>query len=182
MNLARTIGVASVLWGIFMIGVPWLVLTSTRDLSWLWLPLGSTRWIGLLAIAFGVYLYVWSVAHLLRRQTSAIPGGRPTALETGGWYARVRHPLLLGVVAILIGEAVTTRSLALLGYALAYWLWLHVFVTWREEPQLRATFGEAYSRYAARVPRWIPRSGPPASHGAGGETIADRGQGQEDNT
>lgn len=49
-------------------------------------------------------------------------------LVTHGWYGRTRHPLLLGVVAILFGEAAFFSSLALLGYALAYWLWLTAFV------------------------------------------------------
>ena len=97
----------------------------------------------------------------MRRETSVIPGRQPTVLDTGGWYGRVRHPLLLGVVAILVGAAIFAESLALFAYALAYWAWLHTYVIWREEPQLRATFGAAYAEYASRVPRWIPKFPPP---------------------
>ena len=157
MIILKTIAVALVLYSAFIIGVPWLIVTSTADSSWGWLSLGPLRWLGPLTVAFGLYLYTWALVHLLRRQTSAIPGVQPTVLDTTGWYARMRHPLLAGVVAILIGEAVTAQSVALLGYALAYWAWLHAFVTRREEPQLRATFGEAYDDYAEQVPRWIPR-------------------------
>ena len=77
-------------------------------------------------------------------------------LVTHGWYGRTRHPLLLGVVAILFGEAVFFSSLALLGYALAYWLWLTLFVALREEPDLRRTFGSSYDAYCREVPRWLP--------------------------
>ena len=45
------------------------------------------------------------------------------------------------MVAILFGEAVFFSSLALLGYALAYCLWLTAFVALKEEPDLRRTFG-----------------------------------------
>jgi protein-S-isoprenylcysteine O-methyltransferase Ste14 len=154
--ILQTIGVALVLHAVFIVGIPWLILISTRDVSWLWLSLGPLRWLGLGAIAFGLYLYLWALVHLLRRRTSAIPGVRPTTLDTNGWYARVRHPLLAGVVAVMLGEAVTAQSLGLLVYALAYWAWLHLYVTWREEPQLREAFGQAYADYAAQVPRWIP--------------------------
>ena len=164
----QTIAVALGLYAVFIVGLPWLILTSTRDVSWLWLPLGPLRWLGLIAIAFGLYLYVWALVHLLQRETSAIPGVRPTVLDTSGWYARVRHPLLAGVVAILLGEAVAAQSLALLGYALAYWAWLHLYVTSREEPQLREAFGQAYADYAAQVPRWIPWRAPRRRRRAGG--------------
>ncbi|WP_419162233.1 methyltransferase family protein [Candidatus Palauibacter sp.] len=81
-----------------------------------------------------------------------------SVLVTDGWYARTRHPLLLGVVLILLGEALFFSSAALLSYALAYWLWLTVFVVLKEEPDLRRIF-DAYCR---DVPRWIPRPNRPA--------------------
>ena len=168
MIILQTIAVAVVLYAVFIVGIPWLILSSTRDVWWLWLPLGALRWLGLAAIGFGLYLYAWSLVHLLRRQTSAIPGVQPTVLDTSGWYARVRHPLLAGVVAILLGEAVTAQSLALLGYALAYWAWLHAYVTLREEPQLREAFGQAYVDYAAQVPRWLPWRAPRRRRRGGG--------------
>jgi protein-S-isoprenylcysteine O-methyltransferase Ste14 len=153
----KTICIAAALHGIFTISVPWLLLEATGDRRWASVPLGPVRGIGLLGIVFGIYLYLWALRRLLSRQTSALPGTRPTALETAGWYARVRHPLLLGVVLILLGEAVAAQSLVLLSYALLYWLWLNLFVARREEPDLRAAFGETYLEYCRRVPRWIPR-------------------------
>jgi protein-S-isoprenylcysteine O-methyltransferase Ste14 len=158
-EVVKTVGTAVVLHAVFTIGLPWLLLTASRSAPWAWVSLGPARWIGPAAIAFGVYLYVWAVVRLLARRTSALPGYAPTVLETDGWYARVRHPLLLGVVCVLLGEAVTAQSLVLLAYALAYWLWLDVFVARYEEPELRAVFGDAYASYCRRVPRWIPRLG-----------------------
>jgi protein-S-isoprenylcysteine O-methyltransferase Ste14 len=155
-EVAKTVAVAAALHGVFTIAVPLWLWSTTRD-ALPRLPLGPLRWLGLLLVGFGIYLYVWSLVHLLRRHTSAIPGQAPSVLDTGGWYARVRHPLLLGVVAILLGEAVVAASWALLAYALFYWALLHRFVVQREEPELLATFGPAYADYAARVPRWLPR-------------------------
>lgn len=158
--IARTVGLALALHALFTVAVPWFLLKATSSIPGLWVHIGPLRWLGLPLAALGLYLYVSMMAGLLRRGTSAIPGRTPTTLVTTGWHARVRHPLLLGVVTILLGEAVVSQSVALLAYALAYWVWLHLFVTWWEEPKLRATFGEAWSSHAARVPRWIPRTGP----------------------
>jgi protein-S-isoprenylcysteine O-methyltransferase Ste14 len=155
MAILKTIAVGVVLHGLFTVTIPWLVLRQTT--MWPSLPLGPVRWVGVALIAFGAYLYVWCVAYLLKHQTSAVPGQQPQHLQMSGWYGRVRHPLLLGVVAILLGEAIFFSSIALLGYALVYWLWLHLFVTLREERELREAFGDAYTTYAREVPRWLPR-------------------------
>ena len=158
-EILRTIAIALGLHGVFTVSLPLLLLIASRETPWAWLPLGQLRWLGPGLIAVGAYLYVWSLARLISRRTSALPGQAPTALECDGWYATVRHPLLLGVVLILFGEAVVTGSLALLVYALLYWLWLHAFVVRREEPELVAAFGDAYRDYCRRVPRWIPHFG-----------------------
>ena len=155
--VAVTIGTAAMLYAVFIVGLPWLILSMTRGVPSLALPIGPLRWLGIPLVAFGLYLYVWSLVKLLQRDTSALPGVAPTALDTSGWYGRTRNPLLLGVVAIQLGTALVASSLALLVYALLYWLWLHTFVTRREEPDLERAFGDAYTRYAAAVPRWIPR-------------------------
>jgi len=155
MTVLKTVAAGVVLHGLFTVTIPWVLLARTA--TWPRLPIGPLRWIGAGCIVFGAYLYVWSLVFLLRHETSAIPGQRPAQLQVSGWYARVRHPLLLGVVAILFGEAVAFASPALLGYALLYWAWLHVFVMVREERDLRQAFGDAYEAYAREVPRWLPR-------------------------
>ena len=148
---------AVVLNTVFAVGLPLLVLRLTAGPAILNPDIGAARWLGAGLGAFGIYLYLWSAVHLLRRGTSAVPGTEATVLVTHGWYGRTRHPLLLGVVTILSGEAVFFSSLALLGYALVYWLWLTAFVALKEEPDLRRTFGADYDAYCREVPRWIPR-------------------------
>ena len=158
--LARTILTAAALHGVFTVGLPALVLRHTQGTAPLAVDIGQSRWLGVALAAFGFYLYVWSAAHLLRSRTSAIPGAKPTILVTDGWYGRTRHPLLFGVVTILLGEAVFFSSPALAVYALTYWLWLTVFVLLKEEPDLRRAFGAQFDAYCQSVPRWIPRRRP----------------------
>lgn len=155
--LIRTVIVAALLHGTFTVTVPVLILRWTDDTTLIATTIGQFRWLGALPLGFGIYLYVSSAAFLLRRRTSAIPGPKPAVLSTDGWYAHTRNPLLLGVVMILLGEAVLFSSLAVLGYALTYWSWLTAFVVLKEEPDLRQAFGAQFEAYCRDVPRWIPR-------------------------
>ena len=153
----KTVLAALVLHGVFTVGIPVLIVRSTVGSSLLEVDIGHARWLGAVLGGFGIHLYLWAAVRLLRRRTSAIPGVAPTVLVTDGWYARTRHPLLFGVILILLGEAVFFSSPWLLAYALGYWLWLTVFVVVREEPELGRTFGDAFAAYRRDVPRWIPR-------------------------
>jgi len=65
--------------------------------------------------------------------------------------------MYLAVLTVVLGEAASFGSVALLGYTLALWLVFHLFVTLYEEPGLAARFGPAYGAYRRAVPRWIPR-------------------------
>lgn len=155
--LLRTVLIATLLHFVFTVDLPLVILWSTGASPLPTTDIGQLRWLGAAAAAFGAYLYVSSAARLLRSDTSATPGARPSVLVTDGWYARTRNPLLLGVVTILVGEAVLFWSAAVAGYALLYWLCLTVFVIWKEEPDLRQAFGARFDDYCREVPRWIPR-------------------------
>ena len=74
-----------------------------------------------------------------------------------GLHRYVRNPMYLGVLLIVVGQAVLFHSMALVRYAAAIWLAAHFFVLGYEEPTLERTFGEEYRNYKQRVPRWIPR-------------------------
>jgi protein-S-isoprenylcysteine O-methyltransferase Ste14 len=155
-TILKTIGTSLAFHSVFTVGIPVLLWHETAHRHGLQFASGSLRWVGIVTLGFGVYLYCWSLTTLLRRETSALPGISPTSLVTDGWYARLRNPLLLGVVAILVGEAIGAGSLVLLTYALLYWGGLHLFVVFREERDLRSKFGPAYDIYSSTVPRWMP--------------------------
>lgn len=81
---------------------------------------------------------------------------RNGALATTGPYARVRHPQYVGFVAILTGflfQWPTILTLAMYPVLLVmYWR-----LSLNEEREAEAQFGDAYRRYAANTPRFIPR-------------------------
>jgi protein-S-isoprenylcysteine O-methyltransferase Ste14 len=88
------------------------------------------------------------------------PIAPPARLVVSGAYRRVRNPIYVAVVAIILGQAALFADLRLLGYAALVWTAFHVFVLAYEEPTLRDTFPEDYERFFAAVPRWIPRLKP----------------------
>ena len=81
---------------------------------------------------------------------------RNGALATTGPYGYVRHPQYVGFVLVLLGFlAQWPTILTLLMFPVL--LFMYVRLARREEREVRAAFGEAYDRYAAEVPAFVPR-------------------------
>lgn len=65
-----------------------------------------------------------------------------------------------GVLAILVGETIATRSPSLLAWLVVFTLFVTIMVARVEEPRLTHRFGHDHARYRDNVPRWIPRLHP----------------------
>jgi protein-S-isoprenylcysteine O-methyltransferase Ste14 len=73
-----------------------------------------------------------------------------------GLYRFVRNPQYVGVLLVVLGEALLAEAAILLAYTGFLAVGYHCFVRYYEEPTLGRLFGEAYTRYCAQVPRWLP--------------------------
>ena len=92
------------------------------------------------------------------------------ALATTGPYAYVRHPQYVGFVLVLLGFLVQWPTiLTLLMFPVL--VFMYARLARREESEVRAAFGEAYDRYAAEVPAFVPRWRR-IVQGAGGSKVA----------
>jgi protein-S-isoprenylcysteine O-methyltransferase Ste14 len=92
----------------------------------------------------------------LGRSLTALP--TPTAkgvLQTRGLYRVVRHPIYSGLLALVFGSAVTSRSAVRLALAMALLVVLNRKAAW-EEQLLRRRY-PGYEEYARRTPRFVPR-------------------------
>ena len=81
---------------------------------------------------------------------------REAKLATTGPYARVRHPQYLGLILIMVGFLLqwpTLATLAMFPILLVVYRRLAI----REERDVGPHFGDAYDRYAAQTPRFVPR-------------------------
>jgi protein-S-isoprenylcysteine O-methyltransferase Ste14 len=117
--------------------------------------------LGVPLVAAGFLMWLWTVRLFARigRGTLA-PWDPTTQLVVEGPYAHVRNPMISGVLAALLGEALLFGSAAIASWAAIFALINHVFFLVYEEPSVERRFGEAYRRYKQHVPRWIPRRAP----------------------
>ncbi len=88
-------------------------------------------------------------------------------LVTEGVYRMCRNPMYVGNLLIMAGLAVASNSLTCLLVAIPLFVFVYIAIVAAEEAFLRNKFGAAYDRYAADVPRWLPRLG------ALGEVVSD---------
>ena len=138
--------------------LPWalVVLVLRRDAA-----LAPESWaealavLGALVALAGAALAVAGKLTLGRWFTGTFAVKPGHELITRGPYAIVRHPMYTGVLAMVIGCALSWRSAGtlVLAAALVLPLWLHTAI---EEPMFEEHFGEAYREYRRRVPRLMP--------------------------
>jgi protein-S-isoprenylcysteine O-methyltransferase Ste14 len=91
----------------------------------------------------------WSVLFAAQRQHT---------LAMTGPYARVRHPQYVGFVLIMFGFLLQWPTLLTL-VMFPILLTMYVQLARREEREALAGFGEAYTRYMAAVPAFLPHLG-----------------------
>lgn len=86
-------------------------------------------------------------------------------LATSGPYSYIRHPQYVGFILVMFGFLLQWPTIL----TLAMFPVLHVMyvkLARDEELEARTEFGEAYPRYAADVPAFIPRLGRLFGHGS----------------
>ncbi|MCH2100941.1 MAG: hypothetical protein MK209_03360 [Planctomycetes bacterium] len=144
-------------------------------LSWLWQPFGPVLWApdGMLHILMraiqlgGLVLMAWAAlvvggAHMLGLpHLRALSFGRkePSAeLVALPPYSLLRQPLNLGALAALTTMPEVTLDRLFLGLIFSVWI---LFGAPYEERDAEMEFGEGYTVYRDRTPRWIPRRKPP---------------------
>ena len=80
------------------------------------------------------------------------------SLATTGPYGYVRHPQYVGFILVMLGFLVQWPTILTLAMFPVLTV-MYVKLARDEERAVRAQFGEAYDKYAAEVPAFIPRPG-----------------------
>ena len=117
---------------------------------------GLLGWLGVALSALGLGVRVAAMRQLGVRFSPLLAVQREHALETTGWYARVRHPGYLGSLLASWGAAVVFGSALALPLA-ALMTAFQLDRVRREERLLEGTFGDAWRAYAARTGALLPR-------------------------
>ena len=106
----------------------------------------------------GFAMWTWTVRLFARIGKGTLAPWDPTErLVVEGPYAHVRNPMITGVLAVLLGEALISGSPPILYLAAGFVVVNHVFFIAYEEPAVERRFGAEYRRYKENVPRWVPR-------------------------
>jgi protein-S-isoprenylcysteine O-methyltransferase Ste14 len=116
------------------------------------------RVLGALLFVAGLSVLLDSFARFALKGLGTPAPPLPTRhLVVSGLYRRVRNPMYVAVVSLILGQGLFFASPPVLYYGAAAWAFFHLFVVLYEEPTLRRTFGAEYETFCAAVPRWIPR-------------------------
>ena len=103
------------------------------------------------------------MATMHRAHTNILPHRAGGHLGTAGVFAISRNPIYLGNTLLLIGLALALGRPWLLVTAVISVLLVDRLAIRREEQHLTARFGDAFTTYKKRVPRWFgfPHRGGP---------------------
>lgn len=112
--------------------------------------------LGLLIAVLGTAVLLVCIARFATEGRGTLSPLDPTKrLVVKGLYKYSRNPMYVGVMLILIGEAILFRSLWLAAYAIVSFIAFSLFIRLHEEPRLRRDFGEDYQAYKKKVTRWL---------------------------
>ncbi len=114
-------------------------------------------WLGFVLVVLAALGRVWA--------SSFIAGRKDRDLVTVGPYARCRNPLYAWSWLAMVGIGFASRSLGLTIALAVVFAWVYARAARREEVFLAETHGEAFRRYAATTPAFVPRGTAPVLPG-----------------
>lgn len=116
---------------------------------------------GLSIISIGLTIMFVCISSFIRFGKGTLaPWSPPKNFVVVGLYRYVRNPMILGVITVLIGEAIMFSSMPILKWAVNFFIINTIYFFLLEEPQLEERFGEGYRTYKKYVNRWIPNFKP----------------------
>lgn len=115
----------------------------------------SAHIVGLSIGAGGVLLAVWAGWTLHRAGTTIKPHQAADALVTTGPFGRLRNPIYVADVMLLLGAAELTQNIWFVAAAVLFGLLVTFLAILPEERHLEARFGDAYRDYKSRSRRWL---------------------------
>jgi len=122
---------------------------------------------GLILILTGLTMMTITISSFISIGKGTLaPWSPPSKLVIKGPYRHVRNPMILGVLTVLLGEALGLWSKSILVWTGEFFIINIIYFIIYEEPNLEKRFGDDYRKYKKHVPRWVPRLTPynPSQH------------------
>lgn len=143
----------------FVFGVPLLAALALQLLLPFSLHRGLLRPIliaaGIALVAAGILLVTAARRELIKQGQPVNPGKATSGLVTTGIFAYSRNPLYLGATLLAAGIAIALNLPWELLFLVPSVVLCHYVLIVPEERYLGEKFGDAYTAYKARVPRWF---------------------------
>lgn len=109
---------------------------------------------GIIMIA-GLFTSLWGANAFRKAGTPVRPFEPSTTLVAHGLYRHTRNPMYLGLITMLIGNAVLLGSLSPFLVIPVFFLIIQEGFIKHEEVFLENIFGDEYRAYKTRVKRWF---------------------------
>src|SRR6266513_5481344 len=110
-------------------------------------PTPRSIFLGAMVGVIGLWIRAFAAGYLHKQKVLTVTGP----------YAYTRNPLYLGSAVLALGAGVATDSLISAGILVVYFAVVYSVVMRREEGELLEQHGEAFRKYAATVPLFLPR-------------------------
>src|SRR5690606_20983792 len=119
-------------------------------------PLNSLQYIAILIFAAGTAILIYCIIMFaIKGKVTLSPADPTTDLVVSGLYRFSRNPMYIGLMLMLVGEAIFFFSVRLWIYTAFVFIAVNFFVIFHEEPRLKRDFGAEYRQYLKTVRRWL---------------------------
>jgi len=112
-------------------------------------------YVGFVFIVFGAILNIWSDSLFKKKKTNVKPFEKPKELVISGPFRISRHPMYLGMMAILLGVAIIHGTIITFVFPVVFVILMEILFIPFEEQNCEKIFREKHLEYKKRVRRWI---------------------------
>ena len=126
-----------------------VLVPHRRIVPWPWRVLGAAP------LALGVLLNLWADRLFKQADTTVKPFEKPRSFVVAGPFRFTRHPMYLGMTAILLGLCLLLGTITPFVVVPLFVLILSVVFIPAEERAMQERFDQEYRAYCQRVRRWL---------------------------
>ena len=117
----------------------------------------APSWLIAVQVIAGAAFLIPAVVSFILHKTTVNPQSPndATSLVTRGVFGISRNPMYVGMLLLLLAFVVWLGEVSALLAVVIFFVSIDRFQIRSEEQSLRRNFGEAFTEYAKRVPRWL---------------------------
>jgi len=120
-----------------------------------WFLKSPLRFLGVIFILFGGIMNIWTDQLFKKWNTTVKPDELPSTFIQTGPFKISRHPMYLGMAAILLGSSIVCGTVITIIYPIVFIILMEILFISKEENNMKKQFGNTYLQYNKRVRRWI---------------------------